>query len=76
MLYQAYQFQDDFIAPLRHARASTQSAAADGFLDLGRKLPGGRCSAALEMVSRFELTHARPDFGIAHGEGRQPRRCR
>jgi polyhydroxyalkanoate depolymerase len=63
MLYQAYQFQDDLIAPFRFL--------AKGWLDLFsatgcdvRKLAGGEYLAALEMITRFELSHERPDFGI------------
>ncbi|MEZ5714513.1 MAG: polyhydroxyalkanoate depolymerase [Paracoccaceae bacterium] len=62
MLYAAYQGQDDMIAPFRAA-----ARMAMGFL------PGGDgpwaalarpAVAAAEMVSRFELSHARPDFAI------------
>jgi poly(3-hydroxybutyrate) depolymerase len=61
MLYQAYQLQDDLIAPTRF------------FADLMRStmgsLPSGdgvkhRLAAGLEMIARFKLTHARPDFDI------------
>jgi polyhydroxyalkanoate depolymerase len=63
MLYQAYQFQDDFIAPFRFlARGWLDLFSASG-CDV-RKMIGGDYLAALEMISRFELSHARPDFGI------------
>lgn len=61
MLYQAYQLQDDLIAPTRF------------FADLMRSKMGGvvsgdglkqRLAAGLEMIARLKLTHARPDFDI------------
>ncbi len=59
MLYEAYQFQDDFLAPLR--RASRWALALAGPF----ALPGRQSmNAALELISRFELTHASPGFGI------------
>jgi polyhydroxyalkanoate depolymerase len=63
MLYQAYQFQDDMVAPLR--------TMARGWMDwLSANFPirdhalGRHWLAALEMVSRYELTHTRPPFDI------------
>jgi poly(3-hydroxybutyrate) depolymerase len=63
MLYQAYQFQDDLIAPFRKAAREAMPSSGrplwlfdDGF---SRKL-----SAGLELIARFELTHTRPEFGI------------
>ncbi|MEW5421905.1 polyhydroxyalkanoate depolymerase [Amorphus sp. 3PC139-8] len=63
MLYQTYQFQDDMIAPLR---ALARNAAFPEFPcewgifgDMRR-----RVSAGLEMLSRFELSHSRPEFAI------------
>ena len=61
MLYQAYQLQDDLIGPTRF------------FADLMRVTMGGmfsgdgvkqRLAAGLEMIGRFKLTHARPNFDI------------
>ncbi|WP_454856317.1 polyhydroxyalkanoate depolymerase [Rhizobium binxianense] len=62
MLYQAYQFQDDLVAPLRDWARVLQAAAP--FWDAGGDM-ARPFAAALEMVSRFELTHERPDFAIA-----------
>lgn len=60
MLYQAYQFQDDFVAPLRNvARVAAQHPfwpLSDG---IKRKVDAG-----LEMISRLEITHTRPPFAI------------
>ena len=63
MLYQAYQFSDDLLAPLRLAARWGQvwSGAAGWTMaqDVNKRL-----GATLEMLSRFQLTHARPDWGI------------
>ncbi len=63
MLYQAYQFSDDLLAPLRLAArwgqvwsGVTGGATAE---DLQKRL-----GATLEMLSRFKLTHSRPDWGV------------
>jgi poly(3-hydroxybutyrate) depolymerase len=64
MLYQTYQLQDDLVAPLRSFARTTMSAAGTAFWGLGENV-GRQLWASLEMVSRFELTHTRPDFGIA-----------
>ncbi|HEU0221008.1 MAG TPA: polyhydroxyalkanoate depolymerase [Paracoccaceae bacterium] len=64
MLYQTYQLQDDLVAPLRAAARWVRSLN-------GSELPGPaelvhrRIMAVLELVSRLELTHARPEFGIS-----------
>ena len=62
MLYQFYQLQDDLIEPWR------QLATALRLDELpGMKLANGvahHAAAAMEMVSRYRLTHERPDFGI------------
>ncbi|MDB5555492.1 MAG: polyhydroxyalkanoate depolymerase, intracellular [Rhizobium sp.] len=63
MLYQVYQLQDDF--------AATWRLWARSMLLLNTGLTGtkryfsGEYFAALEMISRFQLTHTRPDFAIA-----------
>ena len=63
MLYHAYQMQDDVLAPLRLAarwgQVWTQAMGLGPEAEARRKL-----SATLEMISRFQLTHTRPDFGI------------
>ena len=63
MLYQTYQFQNDLIAPMRFA-ARWGMALGDAFGigladDVKRK-----ALATMEMVSRFELSHTCPSFGI------------
>ncbi|WP_442582691.1 polyhydroxyalkanoate depolymerase [Mesorhizobium sp. ASY16-5R] len=64
MLYQTYQMQDDLIAPIRSLANAVRSLAGPGFLSFGSGL-GGRFAAAMEMISRYQLTHTRPDFAIS-----------
>jgi len=60
MLYDAYQFQDDLIGHFRNAaRLATSHSPWPLFTDAKRTFDAG-----MEMVSRFTLTHTRPDFGI------------
>ncbi len=64
MLYHVYQFQDDLIAPFRQfASASMQWTA--GLSGQAMASPPGHFTAALEMISRLKLTHARPPFDIS-----------
>lgn len=63
MLYQAYQLQDDLLAPLREAARLSKDAAGKSIWPLSESLTR-QIGAGLELISRFELTHARPDFGI------------
>jgi len=62
MLYQLYQFVDDFMAPVR--------ALADSALWHRRRLFehldlfSGPVDATLEMITRMEISHERPPFGI------------
>lgn len=66
MLYQMYQFQDDLIAPLRRFSDSLRPGSFPGvlakapFLNTGAK----HLSALMEMISRYQLTHTSPGFGI------------
>jgi polyhydroxyalkanoate depolymerase len=64
ILYQTYQMQDDLVAPLRLFARTMMSAAGTAFWGLGESA-GRQLAAGLEMISRFEITHTRPDFGIA-----------
>lgn len=63
MLYASYQWQNDVLTPLRAAARIAQSALG------GPRFPApalvrGRMGATMEMISRFQLTHDRPAFGI------------
>jgi polyhydroxyalkanoate depolymerase len=64
MLYQAYQLQEDFIAPFRAAARYTKSATESAFWTVGEGVQRSM-AAGLEMISRFQLSHTRPPFGIA-----------
>lgn len=62
MLYAAYQGADDIFAPLRAAALLGLGFAPrwqDGWAGVTR-----RNAAAMEMLSRFRLTHDSPPFGI------------
>jgi polyhydroxyalkanoate depolymerase len=60
MLYQAYQTKDDVVAPLRWAARWAGAAIAPFSGPMLR-----HAGAALELLSRYELTHSSPGFGIA-----------
>lgn len=64
MLYHVYQLQDDLAAPWRHW-ARVMLGMMDSSVAGMRGLVSGEYAAALEMISRYELTHRRPDFAIA-----------
>lgn len=59
MLYEAYQAQDDFLAPFRSAARLAQSLFGPGVLTTRRPF-----NAAMELVARYELSHVRPRFDI------------
>ncbi len=61
MLYNAYQSHDDALEPLRLA-ARAAMAWAEPFGDMAAS--ARRFAAMSEMLTRFRLTHTRPDFGI------------
>lgn len=63
MLYHAYQFQDDLVAPFRSWARMMRRATLSSFW-AGDGSFRSKFLAGLEMVSRFELSHSRPDFGI------------
>lgn len=64
MFYQAYQFQDDLIAPMRDLAHRLQAISSTLFWGIESEM-GRQWSATLEMISRFRLTHERPDFEIS-----------
>jgi polyhydroxyalkanoate depolymerase len=62
MLYETYQFQDDLMDPIRRL---ARVASWGGFDVFGRSAALRRQgSAAMELISRFGLSHTRPDFRI------------
>ncbi|MBP1843347.1 polyhydroxyalkanoate depolymerase [Rhizobium petrolearium] len=64
MFYQTYQFQDDLIAPMRDLAHRLQAMSSTLFWGIESEM-GRHWSATLEMLSRFRLTHKRPDFEIS-----------
>ena len=64
MLYQAFQFQDDLLAPMRDFAERLQTLSSTLFWGAGTEM-SRHFSANLEMFSRFKLTHERPDFEIS-----------
>jgi poly(3-hydroxybutyrate) depolymerase len=63
MLYQVYQLQDDVAATWRlwaRSMLGMLNSQVAGF----RNLVTGEYLAALEMISRYQLGHTRPDFAI------------
>ena len=63
MLYDIYQAQADLLLPLR-ALARTAQAALGWVNGEQSHALMRRLTAGLELTSRFQLTHQRPDFGI------------
>ncbi len=63
MLYHAYQLQDDLISPVRFVARRMMAFSTAAFGGPGEELRR-RMAAALEMISRFRISHERPDFGI------------
>ena len=63
MLYQAYQFHDDMVSAFR-SMANNSLAWSNSLSSMfGMPMPR-QFAAGLEMISRYKLTHTRPDFGI------------
>ncbi|APZ54185.1 polyhydroxyalkanoate depolymerase [Salipiger abyssi] len=62
MLYAAYQGLDDIIAPFRTAALSALAFSPRDIGPFGEMLR--RNAALMEMISRFQLSHERPPFGI------------
>lgn len=63
MLYATYQWQDDLASVVRRAALWARRAGLPpAWGPFAAFQP--RVAAALELISRFQLTHARPDFAI------------
>ena len=63
MLYENYQFQDDLVSPIRTMAKHFQSALAGMNWGMAESWKM-KASAGMELMSRFEITHTRPEFGI------------
>lgn len=66
MLYDAYQFQDDMIGYFRNVARMVSHPTPNNGNGSWPFMPDAKRAfdASMEMVSRFSLTHARPEFGI------------
>jgi len=62
MLYETYQFQDDLMDPIRRLARAASWGGIDVFGPGAALRRQG--SAAMELISRFGLSHTRPEFRI------------
>jgi poly(3-hydroxybutyrate) depolymerase len=65
MLYQAYQANDDVLAPIRLLAEATRGFLSQPWPFFGDNPFLRGAAAACEMVSRSGIRHQRPEFGIA-----------
>jgi poly(3-hydroxybutyrate) depolymerase len=65
MLYQAYQANDDVLAPIRLMAEATRGLLTQPWPFISDNPFVRSIAAACEMVSRSGIRHQRPDFGIA-----------
>src|SRR5713101_3632889 len=64
MLYQAYQVNDDVLAPIRLMAEATRGLLTQPWPFISDNPFVRSIAAACEMVSRSGISHQRPDFGI------------
>ncbi len=64
MLYAAYQYQSDLMAPWRAAAGLTETLLRDTWAGPGANAFLRRAGAAAHLLTRASLTHERPPFGI------------
>lgn len=64
MLYFGYQTNADLLAPILHGARLGQASLA-WVNGKAEHAAFRRIAASLELISRFQLTHERPDYGIA-----------
>jgi poly(3-hydroxybutyrate) depolymerase len=64
MLYDTYQLQDDLIAPFRLMAKYLQSTLTGANSGPAKGLHAN-IAAGMELFSRYEITHVRPEFGIS-----------
>ena len=65
MLYQAYQAQQDFLAPFRAGAGLVKSALSDPALGPSTNYMLRSIAAGAEIFARAHMIHDRPDYGIA-----------
>jgi polyhydroxyalkanoate depolymerase len=64
-LYEAYQAQQDMLAPLRAAAGIARAGLLDTNFGPAANYLARCAGAAAEIIARSHLTHRRPDYGIA-----------
>ncbi len=64
LLYETYQLQDDLLDPLRTIARNTRKLLWPDLIDPFAASLKRELGASLEMISRFQLTHTRPEFAI------------
>lgn len=64
-MYHAYQAHSDWMWPVRTLARTAVPMLLDPTLGLGGHLPQRRLAAACEVMRLAEITHTRPDWGIA-----------
>ena len=64
MLYQIYQKQDDLLDPFRTAARATLNALNGSWMNRENVPMLGNWTAALEMMTRAQLSHSRPSYDI------------
>ena len=64
MLYDAYQAQQDFLAPMRAGASLLQAAFGDTALGPSANYLLRSFAAGAEIISRSKMIHTRPDFAI------------
>ena len=65
MLYQSYQAQSDLLWPARTWARAAVPLLEDGTFGLGGHPPQRHLAAACEVARLAEVTHRRPDWGLA-----------
>jgi poly(3-hydroxybutyrate) depolymerase len=65
MIYHGYQTHSDLMWPLRALARAAMPMLVDPTLGLGGHLPQRQIAAACEVMRLAEVTHRRPDWGIA-----------
>src|SRR5260221_4789043 len=70
MLYQAYQANDDVVAPFRLMAEATRGFLSHPWPFFGDHPLVRGAAAACEMVSRSGIRHHRPEFGISEANVR------
>jgi poly(3-hydroxybutyrate) depolymerase len=74
MVYHAYQVHADLLWPVRRMASLAAPMLVDETFGLGGHLPQRQLAATCEVMRLADVTHRRPDWGIAEVES-EGRRC-